>query len=192
MGNERDVFKWRRFGHWTTSAEKAWFAAYLLWHMRDQAKLKDVIRECDYKNGDGDLAVIEAFRRESGVALELIIKAVIARSMETRQAGPSIEGVPANHDIPSLWSQANLPDLPREDKYRLLLVKQTLMWSGRYATPRTVKAWEEENKAFDTLEDLPAMPGKFVNRKPITFSWTDFDRLYQTAKANLSQHSHAT
>jgi hypothetical protein len=192
MGNERDVFEWRRFGHWTSSAEKAWFAAYLFWHMRDQAKLKEVIRECDYKNGDGDLAVIEAFRRESGVALELIIKAVIARSMEARRADPAIEGVPANHDIPSLWSQANLPDLPREDKYRLLLVKQTLMWSGRYATPRTVKAWEEENKMFDTLEDPPTVPGKFVIRNPITISWSDFDRLYQTAKANLSQHSDAT
>ena len=192
MGNERDVFEWRRFGHWTSSAEKAWFAAYILWQLRDQAKLKEVIRECDYKNGDGDLAVIEAFRRESGVALELIVKAVIAQSMEARRADPAIEGVPASHDIPSLWSQANLPNLPREDKYRLLLVKQTLMWSGRYATPRTVKAWEEENKTFDTLEDPPAAPGQFVIRKPITIGWSDFDRLYQMAKANLSQHSHAT
>ena len=192
MGNERDDFEWRRFGHWISSAEKAWFAAYLLWNMRDEAKLKEVVRECDYKNGDSDLAVIEAFRRESGVALELIIKAVIAQRIEARQANPATEGVPANHDIPSLWSQAKLPELPREDKYRLLLVKQTLMWSGRYATPRTVQAWEEENKMFDALEYPPNEPGKFVFRRPITVGWSDFDRLYQAANASLSQHSHAT
>src|SRR5258708_4904687 len=111
MGNERDVFEWRRFGHWTTSAEKAWFAAYLLWHMRDQAKLKKVIRGSDKKNGEGALEVIEAFRRKRGVALNLFKRPVFAGSREPRRADPAIEGVPANHDIPSLWSQASLPDL---------------------------------------------------------------------------------
>jgi len=185
MGNERDVFEWRRFGHWATSAEKALFAAYLLWHSRDPAKLKDIIQQCPYTNGDADLAVVEAFRRESAVALELIIKAVIARRMQARGANPATEGVPANHDIPKLWIEAKLPELPREDKYRLLIVKSTLMWSGRYATPRTVKAWEEENKAFNKLEDPPLEPGKIIFRRPITMGWSDFDRLYKMAKAEL-------
>src|SRR6185437_5771901 len=142
MGIERDVFEWRRFGHWASSAEKARFAAYVLWRARDEATLGPIIRDFAYENGDTSLAVSEAFRRESAIALELIIKAVIAEQMRARGANPAKEGPPAVHDISSLWGQAKLPDLNRDDRYRLLLVTQTLMWSGRYPTPRTVKAWE--------------------------------------------------
>ena len=186
MGNERDVFEWRRFGHWQSGAEKAWFAAYLLWHMRDEAQLNTIIHQCKYKNGDAGFAVTEAFRRESAVALELIIKAVIARRMQARGADPASEGVPAIHDIASLWQQAKLPKLSREDRYRLLLATQTLMWSGRYAIPKTVKAWEAENKAFDALEDPPSTPGQFVIRQPVSLGWGEFDRLYQLAKSKVS------
>lgn len=192
MGNEKDVFEWRRFGHWRTSAEKARFTAFLLWQMEDSTKLNDVIRQCNYPNGDADLAVAEAFHRESAIALELIIKAVIAEQMKARGADPATEGVPANHDIPKLWCQATLPELGREDKYRLLLVKSVLMWSGRYAIPRTWESWAEENKAFDMLEDPPPEPGKFVFRRPITLGWSEFDRLYQMAKAHLPRSAHAT
>jgi hypothetical protein len=59
------------------------------------------------------------------------------------------------------------------------------MWSGRYATPRTVKAWKDESKAFDALEDPPPEPGKLVCRTPITLGWTEFDRLYQIAQGFL-------
>ena len=182
MGNENNVFEWRRFGHWDTSAEKTRFSAYLLWQMQDTCKLNEVVQQCGYTNGDAVLAVSEAFVRESAIALELIIKAVIARKLEARGADPATESVPANHDIPKLWSEANLPELTREDQYRLLLVKSVLKWSGRYATPRTVKAWEEENIAFDMLEDPPPEPGAYIFRTPITFEWSDFDRLYQMAK----------
>ena len=192
MGNEKDVVEWRRFGHWRPSAEKAHFSAFLLWNMQDSTMLNDVIRECDYRNGDANLAVTEAFHRESAVALELIIKAVIAGQLQARGADPEKEGVPANHDIPKLWCEATLPELGREDKYRLLLVKSVLMWSGRYATPRTWQAWAEENKAFDMLEDPPPKPGTYVIRTPITLGWSDFDRLYQMAKAHLPRSAYAT
>lgn len=191
MGNERDVFEWRRFGHWATRAEKARFAAYLLWYSRDTARLNDVIQQCRYTNGDADLAVIEAFRRESAVALELIVKAVIAMRLERREAS-SDERVPANHDIPRLWKEASLPELQQEDQYRLLLTKSVLIWSGRYETPRTEKAWQDQNQAFDKLVEVPSTPGTLVVRSPITIGWPDFDRLYQIARTRLIQAPHPT
>ena len=58
------------------------------------------------------------------------------------------------------------------------------MWSGRYATPRTAKAWAEENRAFDAL-DPTQRNGRLVIKKPISFGWTEFDQLYGIAEARL-------
>jgi hypothetical protein len=183
MGNEQRVFEWRRFGHWKRSAEKARFAAFVLWEMLDGSRLEKVVRECAYTGGDAHLAVIEAFRRESAVALELIVKAVIARKLQWGGADPKTDGVPATHDVPKLWLDAGLPELSREDRYRLFIFKSVLMWSGRYPTPKSPKVWEAENNAFDELEDPPAEAGKFIFRQSITIGWLEFDRLFQIAHA---------
>jgi hypothetical protein len=127
----------------------------------------------------------EAFRRESAVALELIVKAVIAKKLRARRADPSTEGVPATHDLPKLWRDAGLPSLPDSDLYRLQLAKSVLMWAGRYATPRTAKYWEQENREFKVLEDLRSDRSGFRFRKPIGMDWEDFDRLYQIAHQAL-------
>jgi hypothetical protein len=144
MGNEKDVFEWRRFGHWESSAAKARFAAFVLWHMADDSRYVELAHAASHKSDDARLGLLEAFRRESAVALELVVKAVVASKLIARAADPSKEGVPATHDLPRLWSHAGLPALGNEDKYRLQLVKSVLMWSGRYPTPRTVKAWEDQ------------------------------------------------
>lgn len=185
MGNERDVFEWRRFGHWDTSAAKAWFSAYVLWHMRCESELKALAVEAGHQGGDAGLAIGEAFRRESAIALELVMKAVIARKMRERGADPAKEGVPATHDLPKLWSDAGLPALQREDQYRLLLARRVLVWSGRYATPRSVRAWEDENRDFEAIEYPKSVPRKFVFRAPITIDWTAFDRIYRIARSFL-------
>jgi hypothetical protein len=85
-----------------------------------------------------------------------------------------------------LWRDAGLQALSREDRYRLLVFKSVLVWSGRYPTPKSPKAWEAENNAFDALEDPPVEPGKFIFRKPITIGWSEFDRLYQIARAAIA------
>jgi hypothetical protein len=185
VSNEKDVFEWRRYGHWHTSAAKARFAAFVLWHMQDDSRLTEMAHECGHQGGDANLGVHEAFRRESAVALELIVKAVIACKLLARATDPATEGVPTTHDLPTLWRQGGFPDLSREDLYRLHLVRSVLMWSGRYAIPRNVKAWEDENKAFNALEDPPPEPGKYVFRTPITLGWAEFDRLYQIAQSFL-------
>ena len=171
---EQDVIEWRRYGHWSTSAEKPHFVAFVLWHGMEESRLSEMVRESAYTGGDAGLALREAFQRESAIALELVVKAVIARKLQVRGANPATECVPATHDLPKLWTDAGLPELPREDKYRLLLVKQVLMWSGRYGTPLTAKQWKNENKALDALEDPPPepvnsnQPRKLIAKRPIT------------------------
>lgn len=153
--------------------------------MQDDLRLVEMAKECGHSGDDYTLGVSEAFRRESAVALELVVKAVIANALEARAADPATEGIPTTHDLPKLWKQANLPALSREDRYRLQLVKSVLIWSGRYSTPRTVKTWEEENKDFEALKVPPPTAGKFVFQTPVTFGWAEFDRLYQVAHGLL-------
>jgi hypothetical protein len=180
----QNIIDWRRYGHWDSSAKKARLSAFLLWQTLEPAKLAALQHDADYSSGDADLALSEGFRRESAVALELIIKAVIAKKMELRYDASS-DRVPATHDIPSLWRKAGLPELDRQDKYRLHMFKSILNWSGRYATPKTAKAWAQENREFSALDD-PALPkGKFVLTTPILTGWEDFDRLFQVAAVEL-------
>jgi hypothetical protein len=185
MSNERDLYEWRRFGHWDSTAAKARFAAYVLWRMREGSLHAEMARECGHENGDADLALLEAFRRESATALELVVKAAIASRLRARVADLASEGVPTTHDLPELWQEAGLPTLSSEDSYRLQLVKSVLLWAGRYATPRSVKAWEQENKEFEALEGPPIDHIESEFRTPITLGWEDFDRLYQIARKAL-------
>ena len=185
MGNERDVFEWRRYGHWDSSAAKARFAAYVLWHMQDVSRHVELARECGHTSGDSGLAISEAFRRESAIALELVVKAVIAKNLRTRAADPATEGVPPTHDLPKLWRKASLPALSGDDAFRLQLVKSVLLWAGRYPTPRNVKAWEDESREFDALESPSRDKARFQFRTPITIGWEDFDRLYQIARQRV-------
>lgn len=131
-------------------AKKARLCAFLLWQAREPERVVMLMRDASYASGNAGLAMLEGFRRESAVALELIIKAVLAKQLELRRA-PVSDRVPATHDIPKLWADAGLPELPREDQYRLLLFKSVLMWSGRYVTPRSAKARAEENAALNAL-----------------------------------------
>jgi len=183
--NEQSTFDWRRYGHWSTTADKARLVAFLLWHSRDPARVAQLETDAGYSGGDTGLALSEGFARESAVALELIVKAVIARQLELDNGTPA-QRVPATHDIPELWKAAHLPTLDEGDRYRLLLVRQTLMWSGRYGTPRTVKAWEEERNALREFE--PSVPASktVVFWQPPGFGWEEFDRLYQMARQRLA------
>ena len=86
---------------------------------------------------------------------------------------------------------AALATLDDDDVYRLHLVKQTLMWSGRYATPRTPKVWEDENRTLTLVEPPVGEKERFRVSTPITIEWSDFDRLYQVAHSELESVSKA-
>jgi hypothetical protein len=181
LGNERDTFEWRRYGHWDSSAAKVRLSAYVLWRVSTHPILSELAGACGHVGGDAELGVLEAFRRESAIGLELVVKAVIAKKLRLRGADPATDGIPATHDLPKLWNDASLPPLSGEDLYRLHLAKSRLVWEGRYPTPRTVKAWEDEAKEFCALQGQPLDGRSFQIRTPITIGWDDFDRLYQIA-----------
>jgi hypothetical protein len=153
-----------------------------LWHLSENdAPVRAIVDVVGY-GGSSDIAYEEAFWREAAIAVELIVKAVIAQQMTMRRADPATEGVPATHDLPTLWVQAGLPKLGREDRYRLLCFKSILVWSGRYPTPRKAEAWEQENDEFEALQ--PPREGRLL-REPIPFGWPEFDRLYKIAAERL-------
>ena len=183
--HEQDMIEWRRYGHWDSSAAKARFAAFALWHLWKSGAYAEFETASGHTSGDAGMGIIEAFRRESAIALELVVKAVIAKNMRDRNADPADDVVPPNHDVPMLWIEAGLAPQTGDDLYRLHLVKSTLYWSGRYATPNTAKAWKKENDAFDAVEFPNGKPSGFVARPPITFDWESFDRLYQIAHKAL-------
>lgn len=185
LSHEQNLIEWRRYGHWDSSAAKAHFAAFALWQMRKSGQHEALAVESGHNSTEASLGLIEAFHRESAVALELVVKAVIAKQMRERSDDPAVEVVPATHDVPKLWQQAGLPPQIGDDLFRLHLVKSTLMWSGRYSTPKSAKAWQEENKAFDVLENPTGKKRDFTPRTPIGFDWDDFDRLYQIAYGAL-------
>lgn len=182
MGNEKDLFEWRRFsGHWGANAAKARLAAYVLWRMLEDSRLSEMAYECGHQVGDSNIAIMEAFRRESAIALELIIKSIIVNKLQAMPVDSLTKGISLTHNLPKLWKEANLPELSREDKYRLQRMTSVLYWSGRYPVPKTVTNWENENKALDALRSPPPEPGKLSFQKPISMGWTEFDRLYQIA-----------
>jgi hypothetical protein len=129
MAHMQSTFEWRRIApaHFSAKAGNARLSAAALWRLQHGEELTAIAGEVGF-NFTPSIAYHEAFLREASVALELIIKAVIAQQMHMRRADPATEGVPATHNIPGLWAQAGLPKLGNDDRYRLLLFKSILMW----------------------------------------------------------------
>jgi hypothetical protein len=107
--------------HYEAKADNARFVAYLL----DQALSADCISQvkvgANY-GGTPQVALYEAFRREAALALELIVKAVIAQRIEAENASRYVVSVRPVHDLPKLWQEASLPTLSNEDQRRLVKV----------------------------------------------------------------------
>ena len=145
---------------------------------------------CSGYDGTPSIATGEAFDRESALALELIVKAVIAQKVEI---GGGPKSVPAVHDVPDLWVRAGLPALANDDRRRLLMVKSLLIWSGRYAAPKTDLWYYKEEAEFEALHPAPRSRsdnGKllFHSLSEMSFpllDWENFDRLYQIANREL-------
>jgi hypothetical protein len=122
----------------------------------------------------------DGFTREGSLALELIIKAVIAQRLELGEDLGSITRVPATHKIPELWSQAKLPELPPADYGRLVSARVFLMWAGRYPAPNRDADGERDHA--DLWEySYDQIPTSSMFRKPQSFDWDDVDRIYSVA-----------
>jgi hypothetical protein len=124
--------------------------------------------------------LFDAFAREGSLALELIIKAVIAQRLEVGEVLTGITMVPASHNVPKLWADAKLPELPRDDKGRLIKARINLMWAARYPAPLKDADGERDHAELweHTYDQDPTSP---LFRTPHTFVWDDVDRIYSVA-----------
>lgn len=123
----------------------------------------------------------DPYRREAALALELIIKAVIAQRIENgtqraRHARPAL-----HHKLPELWKDACLPDLPRADHARLINAKYVLLWSGRYPVPREEAAYRTEDQEKQPYRQVVGKLGQRELFQEWSFCWDDFDRIFEIA-----------
>ena len=189
MGKETlSTFKWRRLatGWWYSRAKNARFAALALAKLCDEDIAVKFAKDTDY-DGTPSIALYEAFSREAAISLELIIKAVIAQTLELQNADPATTGVRPTHDLPALWNEAGLPSVSREDHYRLHRLKAILIWAEKYPTPKTEKAWDEEENVFRQLAEPSEWHGNLVLRKAIGCKPDGFERLYKIAETRLHE-----
>lgn len=164
--------------HYLAKAGNARFAASLLWNLQGSGHkgLEDVVPF----GGSPDVAIIEAFRRETAFALESIIKAVVAQRIEFAIAQKHVTRVYPTHRLDKLWLDAELPKISLEDYQRLLITTQYLSWAGRYAAPN------DDAKFYKDMEEIEALDvydeaGESRIRKARSFEWSDFDRIYAIA-----------
>jgi hypothetical protein len=76
--------------HFWAKAENARLVAYVLWLKDDPSeRLSEAASNCGYR-GTPSIAAHEGFLRESALALELIVKAVIAQKIEFGCAPPGV------------------------------------------------------------------------------------------------------
>ena len=158
--------------HYHARADNARYCAWSLWTLMDSELYPDV-RKAGY-GGNPAIALHEGWIRERSLALENIVKAVIAQNAET-------DGDPKpprpTHNVSQLWDEARLPKPDRDNRARLILTWQALQWSGRYAAPNRGSDGQRTD-----VERATKVKGSMLQRQP-SFGWEEFDALYQLAQA---------
>lgn len=149
-------------------------SAFILSHIKENS-YPDLASQAGY-GGDLNFPLLEGFRREASIAIELILKAILC--LRTKSAPPS------THDVYELWPQAGLPKLSDDDSYRLADMTQILYWSGRYAAPRLDRDLNRSYERFEKHEKTEHF-GKLKVSKNTQFGWTEFDAIYQTANRHF-------
>lgn len=164
--------------HFYARADNARYCAWVLWDKSESQARKDAI-PIGY-NGAPQIALHHGFVRERSIALELILKAIIAA---TEAAKALSKAPPATHNVSQLWDMAGLPKPDEESRKRLLIAYRDLQWSSRYAAPIP------SSKIRGEMQSDYQRSGNFVGDieiySPIPFGWTEFDNLYQLAQAKF-------
>lgn len=164
--------------HYVARADNARYVAFVL-HSRLPADLLRELADSAGYGGSPNIAMYEGFAREAALALELIIKAVIAQKLELGVAAVGVTTIRMTHDVLRLWEDAGLTTLSREDQALLLSAKRILIWSGRYAAPKTDADIFREEAAYDKL--FPRTNGELFRVRKDYFDWNGFDRIYGMA-----------
>lgn len=138
---------------WRRLAEERRFAAYALWHI-PEAQVREMAHSADFQSSTPEWPLELSFYREAGQALELILKACLAKEV---QAGTRSK-MPLLHDIAELWGSAGMPRLAGEDMKRLRLFTRVGVCFGRYPVPSTYERGDRESALLRTpLEDVSSL-----------------------------------
>jgi len=164
--------------HFEARADNARFTACILYSTLPTELLGQLTDSAGY-GGSPKIAMYEGFIREATLALELIVKAVIAQRLELQVAPEGVSTIRTTHDLPSLWKDAGLRTLARKDQALLVAAKRVLIWSGRYAAPKSDADLVREEKAYEAL--FPRTKGSIFSKPADYIDWDGFDRIYQIA-----------
>ena len=155
-------------------ADGSRYVAYCIWTLRQGQTI-------DPEPIGGDLegakeALFWGWLRESSLALELILKSVLAQTKLDQESAPS---VPSTHNVPQLWKMAGLPKTSWQQEYFLASAYQVLSWAGRYSAPR-----KGTHDLFENRESIrPRIKlGRGTTPAPVKMDWDSFDTLYQIAQ----------
>lgn len=122
--------------------------------------------------------------REAALAIELILKAAVARRLETDRTGAAGQEVPSTHNLVTLWGRTGLPPfsrLPDRIKKTLLEAQFILIGAGRYAAPNKGKE-DYDNEILDRIKAVTPVVrklGDFEIRQASWFGWNEIDEVYQ-------------
>lgn len=116
-----------------------------------------------------DVACRPVYHMLSGLALEVIIKAVM------KQRGSKI---PEHHDLNNLASQIGFARTPHERRL-LKFYTSSVIWAGRYPTPRNCSD-EQLVRFFDEAGEVLTKPGKNLGtlRLRVASGATDWEHFH--------------
>jgi hypothetical protein len=168
--------------HFFAKADNARFAAFAVWSIRD-SDATETAKKLGY-GGMTAIALSECFLRESALALELCIKAVIARRLEVGLDCLGLMKVPITHNVTDLWLKAKLPQLSNQQSASLAYAKLILLWAGRYAAPTDDRKYEEIFSEIDRF-----LPKKKLGQISLAgsprYDFEAFNELYKMASSAL-------
>jgi len=178
-------------GHYWAKANNARLVAYILSQGLPAQNLNSAAEKIGF-SGTPSIAIGEAFQREASLALELIIKSVIAEKIQTRNCLSGLSAVPMTHDVVRLWKQAGLPDLSNADWRQLHHVKRLLYWAARYAAPSNDERYGKEEKeiaVYPVESEGRSLADRIRSGDVPVLDWQTFDRFYEMAMNEIKRIS---
>jgi CubicO group peptidase (beta-lactamase class C family) len=168
-------------GHFSARAENARCCAYILsTHLEDNVSKPSAGRYGDLRH-----AAFEGFKRESAIAIELILKALIAHRKQNDPEKNLKSLVTPTHDLRRLWVEACLPSWNDSQELLLLYYTDVLFWSGRYVQPKDIKHLHLNEEDWKRLRPKTALGNGFVYH-PIKLDWVTFNGLYDFIAQHLA------